>query len=183
MHTNVNTALLTTLLLLSSSPQHLAAAQTNPKDAIDFRDVPAYIDLRKCVQQCFYFVGSSPVALTVGCETNKCLCASKTIFDLGVEAAGKCAEACNTIEDTEAAKSVFAEYCKMKEITPVGSQSNTASGVSVVGDGGSPTATVTVTATAGASESFRKRGGWASSGWLEITLAASLSLGVSFCLM
>lgn len=59
---------------------------------------------------------------------------------MGLDAASKCAEQCNTVEDTNASKKLFTDYCVLKGYNPVGSPTVFT---------GTPTVTVTVTAAAG----------------------------------
>ncbi|KAF8421824.1 hypothetical protein EV426DRAFT_608096 [Tirmania nivea] len=112
--------MLTVFLLIHHEP--FAKCQQKPTDVIDFRQAPGWLDYRECVQTCFYYclsgVCSNQVADELGCKTNKCLCSEKTIFELGLASTAKCAEECNTVEDTNAAKKLFTEYCALKGYNP-----------------------------------------------------------------
>ena len=61
------------------------------------------------------------VADELGCKTNKCLCSETTVFELGLDYASTCVAGCNTVEDTDAAKKLFTDYCALKGYNHVGS--------------------------------------------------------------
>ena len=168
----------TSILLALPGLFQPAFGQKLDGDELNFELVDGWADQRKCVTDCFqYCYGACSVVYTplgdeIGCKTNKCLCSEATTLKVANEYVLKCAKtACETVEGSNAAQKLLADYCTLKGYDVVSNPSTSQT------EDGTRTVTVTVTATPG----MAARASWGSS-WNKLALAVCLPVALSWAM-